>query len=423
MMEDSFLYKLLVRLGAGLLVCLFIEHNFYLPKIWKHISAKGPKASKPVEEETFFWEKEESLDMYTPIYDRAGLEAMKDNLSGRYILMNDIDLSAGDGWNPIGDFISPFRGRFNGKGHTIKGATGKTEPIQGIFGYIGKEGVVYNLHVRDAIFIISGLSGGMAADNAGMIVRCSVTGEIGGEIAGGIVGRNSGALIHCQATCKVEGQESAGGLTGINEGLIMACHADECKVVAHTYAGGLVAKNFHDIYGSYSTGMSAQGEFRGALAAYNESAVISCYATLPGEPEFGLFSINKNSVMTEALVSPFAEGEEWKMEDTDEVSIAKGTADGYGSLLKYEAYYEDDGKPFYYDLFIEVKLYLPMPEPPYFPFIRATVKGIALDNAPTVISDDEGVIRFVRDRVWKAEGIWMGVDDGAPSINPDYDGE
>lgn len=422
-MEDSFLHKVLFGLVTSLLVGGFIGLSSYFPDISKLFRRKRSKAAESDEEE-IFWEKEkeENAAMYTPIYDRAGLEAIRDNLSGRYILMNDIDLSAGDSWNPIGDFISPFRGRFNGKGHTIKGATGKTEPIQGIFGYIGKEGVVYNLHVRDANFIISGLSGGMAADNAGMIVRCSVTGEIAGEMVGGIAGRNSGALIHCQATCRLEGQESAGGLTGINEGLIMACHADQCKIVAHPYAGGLVAKNFYGsaIYGSYSVGMSAEGRIRAALTACNESAIISCYATLPGEPEFGLFGINESYATIQSVVSPFVEGEEWEMEDTDEVGTAKGTRDGYCSLLKHEAYYEDDGELFYHDLLIGVDLHSAIPD---YPSILATVEGITLKNAPTVISDDEGVIRFVRDRVWKAEGIWMGVDDGAPSINPDYDGE
>lgn len=215
MIGGQFLHKLLFSLVTSFLLYLFIEHKFYLPKIREYISRKVFGTSKPLQEKTF-WEKEEeeNISMYTPIYDRAGLEAIKENVAGRYILMEDIDLSGQKGWNSIGDFASPFRGRLNGNGHIIKGAKGEGDFVQAIFGYIGGEGVVYDLHVQDVKFQTSGVCGGIAVDNAGTIARCSVTGEVTGETAGGIAGHNSGALIHCQATCRVEGQESAGGVAG-----------------------------------------------------------------------------------------------------------------------------------------------------------------------------------------------------------------
>lgn len=43
-------------------------------------------------------------------------------------------------------------------------------------------------------------------------------------------------------------------------------------------------------------------------------------------------------------------------------------------------------------------------------------------DAPTVVVDDEGVITFASGRMWKASGLWKGVEDGAPSINLDYEG-
>lgn len=419
-MEDNFLHKVLFGLVTSLLVGGFIGLSSYFPDISKLFRRKRSKASESDEEE-IFWEKEkgENAAMYTPIYDRAGLEAIRDNLSGRYILMNDIDLSAGDNWNPIGDFISPFRGRFNGKGHTIKGATGKTEPIQGIFGYIGKEGVVYNLHVRDANFIISGLSGGMAADNAGMIVRCSVTGEIAGEMVGGIAGHNSGAIVHCQATCTVEGKESAGGLVGINDGLIAACHADECEVAAGDRVGGLVGINSNGgaVFGSYSRSRSISGNISGGLIGDHQFAgVVSCYATLTDGAISGLLGLNE-CYGVYACVSPFAAGEE------EEDFYIYGSEEGYYPLTGYDENHEPFRDEYDSVLLIGVNLYSSMVPAPFSSSIVVDEYGIALDNAPTVISDDEGVIRFVRDRVWKAEGIWMGVDDGAPSINPDYDGE
>ena len=59
-------------------------------------------------------DREEIPYGYTPIYDIADLNAINNNLSGNYILMNDIDLSetapggqwdAGNGWVPIGSDV------------------------------------------------------------------------------------------------------------------------------------------------------------------------------------------------------------------------------------------------------------------------------------------------------------------------------
>ena len=59
---------------------------------------------------------------YTVIKTAEDLQNINNNLSGRYILMNDIDLSGID-WTPIGakenSFTGGFSGEFNGNGFTI----------------------------------------------------------------------------------------------------------------------------------------------------------------------------------------------------------------------------------------------------------------------------------------------------------------
>ena len=59
---------------------------------------------------------------YTVINTAEALQNITNNLSGRYILMNDIDLSGID-WTPIGakenSFTGGFSGEFNGNGFTI----------------------------------------------------------------------------------------------------------------------------------------------------------------------------------------------------------------------------------------------------------------------------------------------------------------
>lgn len=63
-----------------------------------------------------------SVFAQTKISTEAQLKAIANDLSGNYVLENDITLS-GDEWTPIGTKNSPFKGTLDGKGHTIKGLT------------------------------------------------------------------------------------------------------------------------------------------------------------------------------------------------------------------------------------------------------------------------------------------------------------
>lgn len=55
----------------------------------------------------------------TTITDEAGLKAIANDLSGKYVLANDISLSGE--WTPLGTENEPFTGTLDGAGHTIKG--------------------------------------------------------------------------------------------------------------------------------------------------------------------------------------------------------------------------------------------------------------------------------------------------------------
>lgn len=47
------------------------------------------------------------------------LDAIRNNLSAHYILVNDIDLSSYTNWSPIGSSSRPFCGTFDGRHHTV----------------------------------------------------------------------------------------------------------------------------------------------------------------------------------------------------------------------------------------------------------------------------------------------------------------
>ena len=63
---------------------------------------------------------------YTVIKTTDDLKNIRKNLSGKYILMADIDLSSIDNWDPIGDSSNKFTGTFDDNGyvfnkHTLSG--------------------------------------------------------------------------------------------------------------------------------------------------------------------------------------------------------------------------------------------------------------------------------------------------------------
>ena len=58
----------------------------------------------------------------TEISTEEQLKAIANDLSGTYVLKNDITLSDAE-WTPIGTSSDPFKGTLDGKGFTIKGLT------------------------------------------------------------------------------------------------------------------------------------------------------------------------------------------------------------------------------------------------------------------------------------------------------------
>ncbi len=69
-------------------------------------------------------------DGWVGVYTAADLDAVRNDLTGRYILMEDVTFDAADfeeggafagGWTPIGTAREPFTGMFDGNGHVVRG--------------------------------------------------------------------------------------------------------------------------------------------------------------------------------------------------------------------------------------------------------------------------------------------------------------
>ncbi len=140
-------------------------------------------------------------------------------------LMTDIDLGAngasGLEWPMIGDDDSnPFRGSFNGNGHTISNVLVdnnydgiiKMPRVAGLFGV--NEGIIQNLTVQNGYFLGVGH------------LRLPINNDI--DCAGAIVGINNGTIENCaaiQVSPEVRYNHYAGSICGQNNGTVTGCLA------------------------------------------------------------------------------------------------------------------------------------------------------------------------------------------------------
>jgi hypothetical protein len=200
------------------------------------------------------------------IYTAQDLYDVRDNLSGSYVLANDIDLADFNGgeWVPIGDNstnsdISRFTGVFDGQGHVVQnlGITGDEFGYVGLFGYtnnaeiknVGLEGTYINVTDANA----GGIAGRSYNSN---ISNCYNTGDISASAsAGGIAGNSSSSDIsNCYNTGDISASASAGGITGDSfYSSISNCY-NTGNIFASDHAGGIAGSAFGNISNCYNTG-------------------------------------------------------------------------------------------------------------------------------------------------------------------------
>ncbi|WP_052480987.1 MBG domain-containing protein [Gilvimarinus agarilyticus] len=243
---------------------------------------------------------------FTLIHDVVQLQAMDQDLAGRYALATDIDASATAGWHggagfvPVGNLIDSFNGELDGLGHVVDGLTIKRpgENAVGLFG----------------------VAGGARLANLGL-TNVQVQGDI--EV-GGLVGQTSGSTIErSHARGSVTGGESTGGLVGrLNPGArVSDSHADVRVIGAGTGTGGLAGSaNSADILRSHAsgdvTGVNETGGLVGDGGGLNSVLISESYAS-------GAVS---GTVFVGGLVGRSAE------RSTIELSYATGAVSGSDSL-------------------------------------------------------------------------------------------
>ncbi|NMI76898.1 hypothetical protein GLT92_00585 [Nanohaloarchaea archaeon] len=193
------------------------------------------------------------------IYDCYDLQAIQNNLSYNYELINDIDCSetskwnSGKGWSPIGSAGSPFVGKLDGNGRTVEDIyINRTGDGTGLFGLIRYAG-----HVKDL-----------------GLVDVNITGEY---YTGALAGRNNGTIVNSYSTGSIDGQDNVGGLVGYNFGTKgssidegIANSYSRTNVSGRNYVGGLSGYNWDGhINSSWSNGVVVGSNDVGGLIGYN----------------------------------------------------------------------------------------------------------------------------------------------------------
>ena len=239
-------------------------------------------------------------------------------------LMNNINLSSvcgeSNSWIPIGTSNNPYRGTFDGNGHTISGLyiNNSTADDQGLFGRVNG-GTVKNLSVTGnvsgdwyvggvvgynnggtvtgCIFSGSGsvsgnryVGGVVGYNSSGTVTNCAFSGTVTGIYVGGVVGGNSGSngsVEKCHNTGSVNGSvNSVGGVVGENSGSgpVKNCY-NTGKVTgsaASSNVGGVVGLNRGSVENCYNTGSVSGDWYVGGVVGRNDGSVKNCYNTGTG---------------------------------------------------------------------------------------------------------------------------------------------
>ena len=205
-------------------------------------------------------------------------------------LTHDIDLE-GKQQTTIGNTENPFKGTFDGDGHTISGfnINASSESGKGLFGSIGEGGTVKNLNLVGSITGKDNV-GGIAGENHGSITNCHVNANVvGNSHIGGITGYNYGNITNCDVAGSINGDSNLGGIAGYSDHSITQSYS-AASVSGNSHIGGVAGQNYGDITDCYNTGSVTGSIYVGGIAGYQFlGSMANCYSfgTVKGEIHSG----------------------------------------------------------------------------------------------------------------------------------------
>lgn len=192
------------------------------------------------------------------IKDAKGLDRIREDLSGWYVLDNDIDLSSFEDWNPIGTYEADyefadgewwktaFKGRLDGNGHTVRNLsiTRLDQAKKALFGSIA------NAEIRDLVMDSPRIV--LRGENPYVAPLVGIMKEDGGRLCVLENIRVCNALINLEVRNENGAFVSATALSGGTwNGTISRCHVDgtiQVKMAdnggGELYVGGLTGEPY-----------------------------------------------------------------------------------------------------------------------------------------------------------------------------------
>ncbi|MDE2405003.1 MAG: filamentous hemagglutinin N-terminal domain-containing protein, partial [Sphingomonadales bacterium] len=257
-------------LGAGARIYLPAGYNFvtsqgFLRTTWKVITALGAENSASGND----------------------LQGIKGDLSGSYVLGDDIDATPTQNWNviygfdPIGSASQSFGGMLDGLGHTIS-TLNIYQPNKsgvGLFGYIGTSGIVRNLNLSGVDITGASEVGGLAGESIGTISNVNVDGKIIAGLSAG-QGSNAGGLVGWASAGSISDSSSSATVTskGYYIGGLVGSVGSQSNTatITRSFATGSVT----GVYGINSPN-APFGSYVGGLVGWNSdsSQISDSFAT------------------------------------------------------------------------------------------------------------------------------------------------
>ena len=218
------------------------------------------------------------------------LDAIRDNLRGNHVLMNDLDSTTagytelasptanqGKGWQPIGTADDLFIGTFDGQGYEIRDLFiyRPDESDVGLFGVVDEGGVIENVGVVNGnVTGYDDVGGLVGYNNKGTVTDSYYSGSVtgNGEV-GSLVGYNDESTVtDSYSSGSVTGNYNVGGLAGKNSGTVSTSYSSG-SVTGYNNVGGMVGENTGTVSNSYSTGNVTGDSSVGGLVGDNPGTV------------------------------------------------------------------------------------------------------------------------------------------------------
>lgn len=219
------------------------------------------------------WEVNKTADeaMYMLVHNKYELQNMQNNLSGKYMLAGDIDMS-GVSFTPVGYSVyNPqtgedednyaFKGRFDGLGYAVKNLS-----------------VNFNYEVSNdpGAYNKSGI--GLFGWNKGMVENVKLSGGSIESTQGriGIIGINDGTVRNVfNDGVTVTGTYNVGGIVGFNDTGTIKNVWNTGTVSGSSYVGGIAGNNYASIENAWNNGsVSGSEDSVGGIVGNNQDGIV-----------------------------------------------------------------------------------------------------------------------------------------------------